>query len=193
MALNIVVIYGSVRTKRQGIKGARFVVNQLEARGHEVTFIDPEVYDLPLLEMMYKVYDEGEAPETLETLATIYRNADAFVFVSGEYNHGIPPALKNLIDHFMNVYFWRPAAIASYSGGPFGGVRAAVHLRSVLAEVGLITIPSAFAMSKVGKSFDEEGNAQDKAYERRIQRFLDELEWYAHALKEARKGGVPYE
>lgn len=193
MALNIVVIYGSVRTRRQGIKGARFVVKQLEARGHEVTFIDPEVYDLPLLEMMYKVYDKGDAPEMLETLATIYRHADAFVFVSGEYNHSIPPALKNLIDHFMNVYFWRPAAIASYSAGSFGGVRAAVHLRSVLAEVGLVTIPSAFAMSKVGKSFDEEGNALDEAYERRIQRFLDELEWYAHALKEARKGGVPYE
>ncbi len=192
MTANIVVIYGSVRKQRQGIKAAHFVMSMLKERGHNITFIDPVEYDLPLLDKMYKEYQKGEAPEKLEKLAGIYKDADAFIFVCGEYNHGIPPAMSNLIDHFMNEYFWRPAAIVSYSAGPFGGVRAAVHLRAVQGEVGLITIPSIFSISRVQDSFEENGIPVEKAYEHRIQKFLQELEWYTSALKEARKNGVPY-
>ena len=47
----------------------------------------------------------------------MYRAADAFV-VSGEYNHSIPPALSNLLDHFLEEYFWRPSAIVCYSRRP---------------------------------------------------------------------------
>ena len=113
--------------------------------------------------------------------------------VTGEYNHGLPPALKNLIDHFQAEYFWRPAAIVSYSAGNFGGVRAAVHLRAVLREVGMVSIPSMLAVPRVGEAFDEEGRPGDStAWERRSKRFLDEFEWYARALLREREGGVPY-
>jgi NAD(P)H-dependent FMN reductase len=182
-----------VRRQRKGIRAARFVERQLRERGHEVTLIDPLERPLPLLDVMYKAYEKGQAPAPLEEIASIYRAADAFVFVTGEYNHSLPPALKNLIDHFMNEYFWRPAGIVSYSAGPFGGVRAAVHLRAVLGEVGLVTIPSMFPVSRVEKSFEEDGKPLDEAYVRRSGRFFDELEWYARALAEARKKGVPYE
>ena len=192
MSLRFAVIYGSVRSERQGIKGARFVARMLEGRRHQVMFIDPLEYPLPFLDKMYKEYPPGEAPEVMEELAKIYRAADAFVIVSGEYNHSLPPALSNLIDHFMNEYFWRPAGIATYSHGPFGGVRAAEHLRGVLGEVGMVTVPTIFPMSAVDSSFDEHGNAVEKAYEQRIQQFLIELEWYAEALKAQRGKGVPY-
>jgi NAD(P)H-dependent FMN reductase len=193
VALKTVVVYGSVRSKRQGIKAARFVKKALEKRGHEVALVDPAERQLPILDKMYKEYTRGEAPEVFEELAGLYREADAFVFVTGEYNHSVPPALTNLIDHFMNEYFWRPAGIVSYSAGQFGGVRAAVHLRTILGEVGMVTIPSMFPVSKVQAAFDNDGNAVDDAYPRKIQRFLDELEWYANALKSARQEGVPYE
>jgi NAD(P)H-dependent FMN reductase len=187
------VIYGSVRSARQGIRGARFVVRALERRGHDSPLVDPLEYRLPLLDRMYKEYEEGQAPELLQRLAAMYARADAFVFVCGEYNHGVPPALKNQIDHFLETWFWRPAGIACYSAGPFGGVRAAVQLRTILGEVGLITVPSMFAMPGVGRAFDEEGSPSDDAWERRIGKFLDELEWYAEALKAQRESkGVPY-
>jgi NAD(P)H-dependent FMN reductase len=165
----------------------------LEERGHRVMLVDPLEREVPLLDKMYKEYSAGKAPEVLESLARVYREADAFVFVTGEYNHSVPPALTNLIDHFMNEYFWRPAGIVCYSAGPFGGVRAAVHLRAILGEAGMVSIPSMFPVTKVQDAFDDDGNAIDGAYTRRIQRFLDELEWYAGALKEAREKGVPYE
>src|SRR5687768_12045752 len=100
MPLKIVVIYGSVRSGRRGIKAARFVERQLSERGHEVTLVDPLEHPLPLLDKMYKEYPKGSAPENLERLATLYRAADAFVIVTGEYNHSVPPALSNLLDHF---------------------------------------------------------------------------------------------
>src|SRR3546814_11708969 len=65
--------------------------------------------------------ETGSAPEELERLATLYRRADGFLIVSAEYNHGIPPALKNLPDHFLEEYFWRPSAIACYSAGDWKG------------------------------------------------------------------------
>ena len=40
--------------------------------------------------------------------------ADAIVVVSGEYNHSIPPALSNLLDHFLEEWFWKPSAIVCY-------------------------------------------------------------------------------
>jgi NAD(P)H-dependent FMN reductase len=190
--LKIAILYGSVRETRQGIKAARFVERQLAGRGHSASLVDPMECRLPLLDRMYKEYPKGEAPEVLERLATLYRAADAFVVVSGEYNHGIPPALKNLLDHFLEEYFWRPSAIVCYSAGAFGGVRAAMQLRMTLAELGMPSIPSLLPVPKVQDAFDEAGGALDPAWGKRVGRFLDELEWYARALKAARAGGVPY-
>lgn len=192
MAFDIAVIYGSVRSDRQGIKAARFVVKKLEERKHSVTLIDPLEYKFPLLDKMYKEFEEGKAPKVIEEVAQILRKADGFVIVTGEYNHGLPPALKNILDHYQVEYFFKPSAIVSYSSGPFGGVRAMVHLRAVLCELGTPSISSAFAIPKVQEAFDDEGNPLDEAYNRRIGKFLDEFEWYVDALAQRRKKGTPY-
>src|SRR5262245_20979343 len=111
---------GSVRSDRQGIRAARFVERALAARGHDVTLVDPCVLRLPLLDRMYKEYEKGRAPDTLERLAGLYRAADGFVVVTGEYNHSVPPALSNLLDHFLEEYYFRPSAIVCYSTGQIG-------------------------------------------------------------------------
>ncbi|MFY9736639.1 MAG: NADPH-dependent FMN reductase [Rhodoplanes sp.] len=192
MSLNFVLFYGSVRTERQGIKLVRFLDAQVRKRGHGSALIDPLHYRLPLLDKMYKEYPKGQAPEPLEAIANHIRQADGFLIVSGEYNHGIPPALKNMLDHFLEEWFWRPSAIACYSAGAFGGVRAAIQLRATLAELGMPSISSIFPMPKVQDQFEDDGTPRDPGHERRVARFLDEFEWHAKALKEARKGGVPY-
>ena len=154
--------------------------------------IDPAIDRLPLLDRMYKEYKPGQAPEVLHKLAALIKSADAFIIVSGEYNHSIPPALSNMLDHFLEEYFWRPSAIVCYSAGAFGGVRAAMQLRAMLCELGTPSIPSLFPVPKVQDALDENGNPLDDALNRRAVRFLDELEWYANALKAARGTGVPY-
>jgi NAD(P)H-dependent FMN reductase len=187
MQLNTAVIYGSARQSRQGIKAARFLVRKLEERDHDVSLIDTKERELPFLDFMYKEYAEGEAPEVMEAVAETLRCADGFVIVSAEYNHSIPAALKNLLDYYQSEYFYKPSAIVTYSAGPFGGVRALVNLRGILAELGTPSIPSAFPVSFIGKAFDDNGNALEKAYDEKVVKFLDEYEWYASALRNARK------
>jgi NAD(P)H-dependent FMN reductase len=186
------VIYGSVRVERQGIKAARFIVEELKRRGCEPVLIDPLEYRLPLLEMQYSDYQSGEAPAMLEELARIYRSADGFAIVSGEYNHGVPPALKNLLDYFLEEYFWRPSAIVCYSGGRFGGVRAAMQLRMILGELGMPSIPSLLPIGNVGESFTENGEPTDPRFADRHGKFFDEFLWYMDALGQRRAKGVPY-
>lgn len=186
MALKLVVFYGSVRSERQGIKAARFIVNQCSARGHDVALIDPLEYRLPLLDKMYKEYQPDEAPEVLQRMASLIIPADAYIVVSGEYNHTVPPALANLMDHFLEEYFWKPSAIVCYSAGAFGGVRAAIALRSMLAEMGTSSIPSILPVPKVQGAFADDGTPADTRYLDRAGKFLEELEWYATAMRDAR-------
>src|SRR5580765_2945524 len=151
--MRFVVLLGSVRRDRQGIKAARYLERAFSARGHDVTVVDPVELNLPLLDRMFKEYPKETAPSALEELAALYRSADGFIIVSGEYNHSIPPALSNLLDHFLEEWFWKPSAIVCYSAGSFGGVRAAMQLRAMLAELGMSSIPSIFPVPKVQSAF----------------------------------------
>jgi NAD(P)H-dependent FMN reductase len=192
MDLKFVVLLGSVRSDRQGIKAARFVERSLRTRGHDVTIVDPVDLKLPLLDRMYKEYEKGKAPVVLEDLASLYRSADGFVVVSGEYNHSVPPALSNLLDHFLEEYFFRPSAIVCYSAGAFGGVRAAMQLRAMLCELGMPSVPSLFPIPRIQQAFDEAGLPLETGTDRRFARFAAEFEWYANALRVARLNGTPY-
>ena len=189
MSLRTVVIYGSARRDRQGIKAARFVMRQLEERQHDVTLVDTLENPLPLLDLMYKEYAEGDAPEAMQRVSEILEAADGFVIVSAEYNHSIPAALKNLLDHYQSEYLYKPSAIVTYSAGPFAGVRSLVNLRGILAELGTPSIPSSFPVSNIHNAFDGDGAALQEAYEKRVVKFLDEYEWYAHALRAQRNCG----
>lgn len=190
--MKVAVIYGSQRSERQGIKAAKFIVNKLKERNIETEFIDSKEYNLPFLDKMYKEYAPGEAPEVMGEMHKILTNADGFVIVSGEYNHSIPAVLKNMLDHFQSEYYFKPSAIVSYSAGPFAGLRVAVHLRAVLAELGMPSIPSIFPVPSIQNAFDENGNPLNENYNQWVVKFLNEFEWYLAAFKNQRTKGLPY-
>lgn len=192
MSLVMPVILGTVRSDRHGIRAARFLVAQLEARGIEAPLVDPAELQLPLLDRMYKEYPQGEAPKALEDLAQLYRRSDAFLVISAEYNHSIPPALSNTLDHFLEEYYWRPSGIVCYSAGQYGGVRAAMQLRAMLCELGMPSIPSLLPIQRIHKALDEQGHPAEEWLAKAAGRFLDELVWYAEALKAQRAKGTPY-
>jgi NAD(P)H-dependent FMN reductase len=91
MANRILVFYGSYRSNRMGFRLAQYVVERLRRRGEDAELIDAKAINLPMLDRMYKEYPKGEAPEALERLAGKIRDADGFVFVTGEYNWGVQP------------------------------------------------------------------------------------------------------
>jgi len=192
MRPTISIIYGSVREDRQGIKAARYVEKRLRKRDAVVHFIDPLEYKLPLLEKMYKLYEKGEAPGRMEELSGILNGSDGILIVTGEYNHSVPPALKNLLDHFQHEYYFKPAAISSYSGGPFGGVRAAVHMRQILGELGMATISTTLPFPKVNNLFDDNLEPKNDIVEPSTKQFLDEFFWYIEAFMTQREKGLPF-
>src|SRR5437879_11403209 len=157
MSHRILVLYGSYRSDRMGIRLAQFVIEGLAGRGCHVELIDAKAVGLPMLDRMYKEYPKGEAPLALEKLAGQIRDADGFVFITGEYNWGIQPGLKNLTDHFLEEWFWRPAAIASYSAGRFAGARAATASHGTLSEVGMVVISSTIAVGPIAQTLADDG------------------------------------
>jgi NAD(P)H-dependent FMN reductase len=194
MSDRILVFYGSYRSDRMGIRLAQFVVERLRRRGDEVELIDAKAINLPMLDRMYKEYPKGEAPEALERLAGKIREADGFVFIAGEYNWGVQPGLKNLTDHFLEEWFWRPAAIASYSAGRLSGVRAATAWQGTLSEMGMVVVSSTIAVGPIGQTLSAKGEPvgeAGQALERAFARFADDLIWWVQAAKAQRQRTPP--
>lgn len=189
--LTIPILFGSVRHDRVGIRACRWLLRAIEARGHKGVLIDAAALKLPLLDRMYKEFAPGTAPAPLDELADLYRRADGFLIVSGEYNHAAPAALKNLLDTFLEEYFWRPSGIVCYSAGQFGGVRAAMQLRMTLAELGMSSVPSLLPIPRIADAIDQDGNATTLGLDTSRDRFLDEFLWYGEALAHRRQQNVP--
>ncbi len=187
--LKLLVFYGSYRRDRVGIRFADYIRQGLADRGHDVELIDAKSVDLPMLDRMYKEYPAGTAPAAMAELAGKIRSADGFVFVIGEYNWGMQPGLKNLTDHFLEEWFWRPAAIVSYSPGQIGGARAAMAWHPTLSEMGMVVISSTLVVGQVGEVLDADGKPQGKGGEllhERFPRFAADLEWWAAAAAHQR-------
>ncbi len=194
MTNRILVFYGSYRSDRMGIRLAQFVVDGFRARGEDVELIDAKAVGLPMLDRMHKEYRTGEAPEALEKLARQIRQADGFVFIVGEYNWGVQPGLKNLTDHFLEEWFWRPAAIASYSAGRFAGARAATAWHGTLSEMGMVVVSSTIAAGPIAQTLSADGKPigeGGKALERAFPRFADDLTWWVDAAKAQRARTPP--
>lgn len=192
-APTILLVYGSVRSARQGINLVRFLDRHLQARGIDTLIADPAELQLPMLDRMYKEYPKGEAPAAMERMADMIRRSDGVIVVSGEYNHGIPPALKNLLDHFLEEWFFKPSAIACYSAGRFAGVRAAMQLRMVLAEIGMPTISGLLPVPSVGKTVSPDGDAEEEWLPPATDKMLDELLWWVEAARSQKaKAGTPF-
>jgi len=193
----VAVLQGSVRSERMGDRVAKWVMSQLVARGQEAVLVDAAALELPLLDKMWKELKGSSDREhailrdKLRPVAELYERVDGFAVVSGEYNHSVPPALTNLLDYFLEEYFYRPSAIVCYSVTPFGGVRAAMQLRALLPEAGMSSIPSLQVIPNVASALSSDGFALTQQLAEKSGKFFDEFEWYMAALKAARSKDDP--
>ena len=194
MTGKILVFYGSYRSDRMGIRLADYLVRRLQDRGCGVELIDARSVGLPMLDRMYKEYPSGEAPPALEALAGKIRAADGFVFVTGEYNWGVQPGLKNLTDHFLEEWFWRPAAVASYASGRTAGARSNLVWHGTLSEMGMVVIPSTLTVGPIAETLDAEAHAigaPGAALDRAFMKFADDLGWWTEAARSQRARTAP--
>jgi NAD(P)H-dependent FMN reductase len=196
MGDNVLVFYGSYREPRFGLRLANYVTSRLNARGTNAELIDAREIGLPMLSRMYKEYPKGDAPPPMEALAKKIKAAAGFVFVCGEYNWGVQPGLKNLTDHFLEEWFWRPAAVIGYSHQRTGGARANYAWHGILSEMGMVVVSSSLSIGPITEALDEDGDPigqSGKYLDKAFPRLADDLAWWMQASAAQRlRSSPPY-
>lgn len=187
--LNIAVLAGTTRYKRESIHAARFVYKIGQSIDTiEVKFADPADFKFP---------GDGNDPEGKDPKYTrLTAWADGFFIVTPEYNHSFPGSLKRMLDSELKNYIHKPVAFAGASNGHWGGVRAIESLVHTVREMGLIACFTDVQFPTVQDSFDDDGKVveQFKAfYTGNVHKAYDELIWMATALKWGREHLDPHE
>ncbi|MCC5870310.1 MAG: NAD(P)H-dependent oxidoreductase, partial [Gammaproteobacteria bacterium] len=192
MPLKILCFLGSARQSapprpaRLGLRVARACIAHLATGEHVTRLVDPLEIELPSVFKPQFAYPEGRAPAALNALAGEIESADGYVMVSPEYNHSMSPALSHLLNHFgSSLLSWKPSAIVTYSAGQWGGVRAAVGMRSFLAELGCLPVSAMIHVPRAQDVLDEDGvcleGVDASAWHDYMARTFTQLEWWATA------------
>ncbi len=169
--LYVSVIIASTREGRLGPTVANWFVKQVSARD------DMKVDVLDLAGMAIPSRDFADSIAA----------ADAVIVVVPEYNHSFPGALKTAIDSLRPEWRAKPVAFVTY-GGISGGLRAAEALRLVFAELDAVTIRHTVSFASAWDRFDEAGDAKEAPEaEAAARRLLDQLAWWATALRSGRE------
>lgn len=183
--INVAVILGSTRPGRNGEAVARWV-HELASRRKDARFelVDVRDFDLPLLdEPVPPSQHQYSKPHTKRWAAKI-DSFDAFVFVTAEYNHGIPGALKNAIDFLYREWNNKAAGFVSY--GSAGGARAVEHLRDVMAELQVADV-RAQVMFSLMEDFENFSAFKPRAFhETSLSAMLDQLVAWGVAMRSVR-------
>ncbi|GAA2618414.1 NAD(P)H-dependent oxidoreductase [Actinomadura fulvescens] len=190
--LKLAVIVGSTREGRFGPTVTKWFTGQASQREDlTVDVIDLAETPLPTVFPQFGQSQGEEVERQLAAVSPRLAAADAFVIVTPEYNHSFPAPLKNAIDWHNEEWHAKPVGFVSY-GGLAGGLRAVEQLRVVLAELHAVTIRDTVSFHNSWAEFEEDGTHRDGAgCEAAAKTMLDQLAWWAHALRDA-KSVRPY-
>ena len=181
--LRLAVIIGSVRDGRFGPTVADWFVEQAKVHG-EFALDLVDLVDSPL-QVAMRMGSDSEAAASPNTVSPALAAADAFVVVTPEYNHSFPASLKAAIDWHHGEWHAKPVGFVSY-GGMSGGLRAVEHLRQVFAELHAMTVRDTVSFHNPWSDFGEQDSPSTGEVELAAKRMLDQLVWWADALREAR-------
>ena len=184
MKLRLAVIIGSICCGRFGPTVADWFAQQAAKRAD----LDVDVVDLATANLPQTLTDTDEpTPAAVAVLAPRLAAADAFAVVTPEYNSSFPAPLKTALDWYYEEWHAKPVAIVSY-GRETGGRNATAQLRQVFTELQAVTICSTVALPCYWEQFTADGDwpRASAGYEAEVKIMLDQLVWWAHALRAAR-------
>jgi len=210
--LKTVVFYGSARDisppwggdTRLGNRVHKWVQQTLQQRKsqvgaetvtHDITILDPlEVFSgtYPGItgELRAPTFFMGKLTPEIAGLHEKIAAADCYLVISPEYNHVVPPALASLMGHFGgSLYKCKPSGIVTYSPSPFGGMRAAISIVTMLHELGCLPVSKLCGIPAAHEVLDAEGNPvnPENRLLNQLPELLDQLEWMAIAMKNQRE------
>ncbi|MDO6563371.1 NAD(P)H-dependent oxidoreductase [Amphritea sp. 1_MG-2023] len=204
--MKYLVFLGSVRDStpprpaRLGLRVAKACLACLMDRHaeHEIELVDALDYPLDSVFKPHFAYAKHKAPAALNALAAKIEAADGFIMISPEYNHSMSPALANLLNHFASSLFaYKPSAIVTYSAGQWGGMRAAVGMRTFLSELGCLPVSAMIHVAKAQTVFLADGSVQagedQAAWFDYFDRTWLQLGWWAQAAAVHREAVDPHQ
>jgi NAD(P)H-dependent FMN reductase len=195
--LNLKMIIGSTRPGRAADRVIPWITGVVTEHGaFDVEILDLRDWQLPIFGESYATVGDPRnptfsAPE-VRRWNDVISAGDAYLFVTPEYNHSVPGALKNAIDSVFATFAFRnkPAASVAYSGGIGGGIRAVEHIAHIAIEAELVPLRNNVVIPFVGAAFGADGSPVDDRTSAAAKIMLDDLAWWGTALHRARLEGT---
>ncbi|TVS15997.1 MAG: NADPH-dependent oxidoreductase [Gammaproteobacteria bacterium] len=174
---------------------ANFLAEHHPEHGNEV--IDPLDFDLGGVFKPHFAYARSQAPADLRALADKIDAADGYVMISPEYNHAMSPTLAHLLNHFgSSLFAYKPSVIVTYSAGQWGGLRAAVAMRTFLSELGCLPVSAMIHVPKAQDVYREDGSVQEGVeatdWSGYLGRAFAQMLWWAEAAQVQREQSDPH-
>jgi NAD(P)H-dependent FMN reductase len=194
--MKLQIIVASTRPTRAADKVVPWVVNRAALHdAFETEVIDLRDWQLPMFAEHAGSIGDPLDPSYSDQIVRQWNRkiaeGDAYIVITPEYNHSVPGELKNAIDSVFFSFAFRnkPMAMVGYSGGIGGAIRAIEHLAQIAVEVEAAPLRSTVVLPFVDKAFTPDGEPADQATEVSLQILLDDLAWWAAALRDARAAG----
>lgn len=186
----ILAFAGSTRKDSFNKKLVRIAAAAARSAGAEVTLIDLADYSLPL----FNQDDEAERgqPDNARKLKELMKTHHGFLISSPEYNSSITPLLKNTIDWAsrsipgekpLECFAEKVALLISASPGALGGLRALVHVRAILGNIGTLVLPGTISISQAHEAFAEDGSLKDPKRQATVEKLGADLTVHLRKLK----------
>ncbi|MBI3231553.1 MAG: NAD(P)H-dependent oxidoreductase [Candidatus Doudnabacteria bacterium] len=186
--LNIPVVLGSVREKRNSYFPAKLMLEKVKGFGAETQLVDFKETPLPFFDSpLTPSAMKGVYPyKNVQLWSEVATAADGFIIVTPEYNHGYPAIVKNALDWLYKEFEKKPFGLVGVSDGSYGGARAIEQLRPIIENFGAFAIRETVNFTKAPSMFDESGNLIEVVYLKRIDNFLQNLFSFAEVMKPIR-------
>jgi NAD(P)H-dependent FMN reductase len=151
------VISSTVRPGRKGPVVARWITEQANKHGFQAELLDLGEVNLPLMnEAVHPRLKQYEHEHSKKWSAKI-EEAEAFIFVSAEYDFSYPAPLKNALEYLLHEWAYKAAGLVTYSGGPFAGVRSVFGLRTDLMSLKIPSLTETVHIPTVDQFINDEG------------------------------------
>jgi NAD(P)H-dependent FMN reductase len=190
------IIVGSTRETRNADRVAPWVVDRATRHsGFETEVLDLRDWPLPIFAEHMGTLGNFVDPPYSAPIVKAWNNkiatAEAFLFITPEYNHSVPGVLKNAIDSVFVSFAFRakPAAFLGYSVGIAAGTRAVEHLALIAIETELVPMRNTVLIPRIESAFAAGGDPVDPETEIALNIMLDDLDWWAKVLNQARAAG----
>lgn len=155
-ATKIGFICGSLRDGSINKKLETALRKRVKAAGGSTSIVDLGKYDLPLY------HGDIDYPSDVKKLVNRLKKLDGIIVISPEYNGGLPPLLKNMIDWtstYSTDHFTGPVyGIASCTPGPMSGIMCMRQINYILMRVGAEVLPTQVGVGNASKAFDKKGH-----------------------------------